>query len=182
MRHARLLFAATAAIVALSAPAATADPKQPTATGRGGAAASVDRLASQAAVGVMRRGGNAFDAAITAAGVLGVVEPYSCGIGGGGFMVIRTRRGRVVTLDSRERAPQAMQPNSFFDPVTGKPLAMDPARFSGLSVGVPGTPLAWSRALNHYGTFRLRRALRPGMRIATTGYVVDDTFFKFTDD
>jgi gamma-glutamyltranspeptidase / glutathione hydrolase len=165
------------------APAALSQARaRPTARGTGGAAATVDALATRAAIRALRHGGNAVDAAITAAGVLGVVEPYSCGIGGGGFMVIRTRKGRVVTFDSRERAPQAMQPNSFFDPVTGRPLAMDPARFSGLSVGVPGTPLAWSRALNHYGTFRLRRALRPGMRIATTGYVVDDTFFKFTDD
>src|SRR4051794_20523523 len=79
-----------------------------TARGTDGAAATVAPLATQAAIQALRSGGNAVDAAIAAAGVLGVVEPYSCGIGGGGFMVIRTAKGRVVTLDSRERSPRAM--------------------------------------------------------------------------
>ena len=78
----------------------------PTATGTGGAAASVDPLATNAAIDVLRRGGNAFDAAVAAASVLGVVEPYSCGIGGGGFMTLRDgRTGKITTLDSRETAP-----------------------------------------------------------------------------
>ena len=60
----------------------------------------------QAAVDVLRRGGNAVDAAVAAAGVLGVTEPFSCGIGGGGFMVIRTADGKVTTIDGREKAPR----------------------------------------------------------------------------
>src|SRR5215467_12932734 len=98
--------AAIAAVVAaLSAPVATAQERNPTADGRGGAAASVDPLATQAAVDVMAGGGNAFDAAVAAAAVLGVVEPYSCGIGGGGFMVFRDgETGKISTLDSREKA------------------------------------------------------------------------------
>ena len=62
----------------------------PTSIGTGGAAASVEKLATQAAVDILRRGGNAVDAAVAASAVLGVTEPFSCGIGGGGFMVVRT--------------------------------------------------------------------------------------------
>ena len=174
------LTAAGLTAVLGAAPAALGQGSTPTARGTGGAVATVDPLATRAAVRALRDGGNAIDAAVTAAAVLGVVEPYSCGIGGGGFMVIRTAKGRVVTIDSREKAPRAMRPDSFFE--NGKALTMDPARFSGLSAGVPGTPMAWARALERYGTFSLARALRPGIRVARRGYIVDTTFFKFTDD
>src|ERR687889_562523 len=86
-------------------PPAPTTTKVPTAVGSGGAAATVDLLATQAAVDMLRKGGNAVDAAVAAAGVLGVTEPFSAGIGGGGFMVIRTRHGRVTTIDGRETAP-----------------------------------------------------------------------------
>ena len=73
-----------------------------TSTGTGGAAASVETLATQAAIDALKRGGNAVDAAVTAAGVLGVAEPFSCGLGGGGFMVIyRASDGKVTTIDGR---------------------------------------------------------------------------------
>src|ERR687885_1846822 len=147
MRRFPLAAALAAALLTLSAagsaPAASPPAKQPTAIGTGGAAATVDPVATRAAIDVLRRGGNAIDAAVTAAAVLGVVEPYSCGIGGGGFMVIRTAKGKVMTIDGREKAPQAMRPDSFFE--NGKALAFEPARFSGLSAGVPGTPLTWAR-------------------------------------
>src|SRR4051812_4804392 len=113
----RMLLPVLAAAL-LAAPAAAhqsaAPTKQPTAVGAGGAAASVDQQATQAAVGVLRQGGNAVDAAVGAATVLGVVEPYSCGIGGGGFMTIYSTRDRKVhTIDSRETAPAAMKADSF---------------------------------------------------------------------
>ena len=96
--------------------------KQPTAVGSGGAAATVDLAGTQAAIRTLRRGGNAVDAAVAAAAVLGVTEPYSCGIGGGGFMVIRTAKGKVTTIDSREESPATMQPDSFWE--NGAPLAV----------------------------------------------------------
>src|SRR6187455_1905474 len=99
------------AALAGTATAATAPSGPPTATGTGGAAATVDTLATQAAVDTLRRGGNAVDAAVAAAGVLGVTEPFSCGIGGGGFMVLYRaghHHGKVITIDGRETAPAAM--------------------------------------------------------------------------
>src|SRR5215211_6698837 len=171
----RSLRIAVVLMALVSAPGtALAQDKQPTAIGEGGAAATVDPLATQAAMAALRDGGNAVDAAVAAAGVLGVTEPFSCGIGGGGFMVIRTRDGRITTIDSREESPAAMQPTSFFE--GGAALPFDEARWSGLSAGVPGTVDGWEHALRRYGTWSLGRALRAGIDTARDGFVVDQTF------
>ena len=183
----RKVFAPMLAAGALAVPAATASPatqpppdiaKVPTAVGTGGAAATVDTLATAAAVEALRQGANAVDAAVVAAGVLGVTEPYSCGIGGGGFMVIRTADGEVTTIDGRETAPQAMRPDSFWE--GGAPLPFNDARFSGLSAGVPGTVETWDEALRRFGTMSLRTALKPGIAVARNGFVIDQTFFDQT--
>jgi gamma-glutamyltranspeptidase/glutathione hydrolase len=175
------LLACAAAVGALAGAPAAHAAKQPTAFGTGGAAASVDTLATKAAIQVLRRGGNATDAAVAAAAVLGVVEPYSCGVGGGGFWVSYDRAARrVSTIDSREKAPAAMRPASFLDP-SGKPLAFDAARWSGLSAGVPGTVAAWEKALRRDGTMTLAQVLRPAIRVARRGFVVDPTFYEQTD-
>ena len=150
----------------------------PTAIGSGGAVATVETLASEAAVEALRGGANAVDAAVVAAAVLGVTEPFSCGIGGGGFMVIRTSDGSVTTIDHRETAPAAMRPDSFF--AGGVPLPFNDARYSGLSAGVPGTVRGWEEALNRFGTMSLEEALRPGIAVARDGFVVDETFFSQT--
>ena len=138
----------------------------------------MDLLATDAAIDVLRSGGNAVDAAVAAAGVLGVTEPFSAGIGGGGFMVIRTPRGHVTTVDSRETAPASMRPDSFFE--NGAPLPFAEARWSGLSAGIPGTVAGWERALDRYGSKPLRKLLEPGIEVARRGFVVDQTFFDQT--
>jgi len=148
-------------------------PKTATAEGRGGAAATVDPLATQTAIEVLRSGGNAVDAAVAAAGVLGVTEPFSCGIGGGGFMVVYdARRGKVDTIDSREAAPAELDEDDFAPYTTN----FQAARVSGLSVGVPGTVAGWELALERYGSRSLRTLLKPGERIAREGFVTDATF------
>jgi gamma-glutamyltranspeptidase/glutathione hydrolase len=95
-------------------------------------------------------------------------------------MVIRTPHGKVTTIDGREKAPRAMKPDSFWE--NGKPLDFNNARFSGISAGVPGTPLTWGRALGRYGTISLKRALRPGEKVATQGFQVDQTFYNQVND
>jgi gamma-glutamyltranspeptidase / glutathione hydrolase len=175
----RTLLGLIAAMIVLAVPTAVAaEPyehaTQPTAVGTGGAAATVDSVATTAATDVLRQGGNAVDAAVAAAAVLGVTEPFSCGIGGGGFMVIRTPDGEVTTIDSREKAPAAMRPTSFLE--NGTPLPFDDARYSGLSGGVPGTVAGWDRALRQYGSWSLRRALERGIDVAREGFVIDQTF------
>ena len=171
----RLACALVCAVVVALLPASAA--AAPTATGHGGAAATVDANATAAAMWALDHGGNAVDATVAAAAVLGVTEPFSCGIGGGGFMVISTpgKHGRVTTIDHREKAPAAMRPDSFFE--NGVPLAFDPARFSGISAGVPGTVAGWEEALDRYGKKKLRKLLEPAIAIAQDGFVVDQTFF-----
>ncbi len=175
----RLLIVVAVAIVLFDPQVALAkEQKQPTAVGSGGAAATVDLAGTQAAIETLRRGGNAVDAAVAAAGVLGVTEPFSCGIGGGGFMVIRTSKGKITTIDGREESPRRMRPDSFWE--NGAPLAFNEARYSGLSAGIPGTPATWEHALKRYGTWSLDRALQPGIRVASDGFKVDQTFVDQT--
>ena len=180
----RILPALLGVSAVLAAPVAAAGaPYQhtpnATAQGSGGAAATVDSVATGAARDVLRRGGNAVDAAVAAAAVLGVTEPYSSGIGGGGFMVIRRPNGKVTTIDSREKAPASMRPDSFIE--NGTPLAFNDARYSGLSAGVPGTPAGWAKALRKYGTWRFKQVLAPAIDVARKGFVVDPTFTAQTD-
>jgi gamma-glutamyltranspeptidase / glutathione hydrolase len=172
-----------AAPVAVAQPKPAEPPKAATATGTGGTAATVDATATRAATAALRRGANAVDAAIVAAAVLGVTEPYSCGIGGGGFMTVyRAATGRVTTIDSRETAPAAFRPTSLLDPTTGEPLDFDETVTSGLGVGVPGTVRGWEEALRRYGTWPLRRALRPAIGVAREGFPIDETFHAQTED
>ena len=178
----RLLLPVLAAAL-VAAPAAAHQPpapaKQPTAVGVGGGAATVDPQATQAAIDVLRRGGNAVDAAIAAAGVLGVVEPYSCGIGGGGFLTVYSARdGKVHTIDSRETAPAAMR-----RPVVRRAQELrDPARQRHERRRARARLYAWQKALHEYGTWPLRRALQPGIAAARRGFTVDQTFYNQTDE
>jgi gamma-glutamyltranspeptidase / glutathione hydrolase len=174
-----LLVALAAALALVAGIPAAADVGSgsgpPTSIGTGGAAATVERLATQAGIDTLRRGGNAIDAAVASAAVLGVTEPFSCGIGGGGFMVVRTAGGRVTTIDGRETAPAAMHPTSFWE--NGAPLPFNDARYSGLSVGVPGTVETWVDALEKFGTMSLAEVFAPAIHVARHGYVIDQVWF-----
>jgi len=152
--------------------------KDPVAIGTGGAVASVDPLATDAGLAILRSGGNAVDAAVAAAAVLGVTEPYSAGIGGGGFMVIYlAETGEVVTIDGREEAPSDPDFDEDVFLEDGVPIPFFPERVtSGLAVGVPGTFATWVDALERYGTITIAQALQPGRVVAQSGFVVDQTF------
>ena len=157
-------------------------PKQPAMTGSGGAVATVDRDASQVGIDVLRAGGNAADAAIATAAALGVTEPYSAGIGGGGFLVYYdARRRSVFTIDGRETAPASFTERTFLDG-NGAPLVFADVVSSGLSVGVPGTPALWDKAARQFGTRSLRDLLRPAEQLAADGFIVDATFAQQTKD
>ncbi|WP_328937249.1 gamma-glutamyltransferase [Streptomyces tauricus] len=149
--------------------------KVPVAVGYGGAVASVDADASAAGVEILRKGGNAVDAAVATAAALGVTEPYSSGIGGGGYFVYYDARSRTVhTIDGRETAPLTADSGLFLE--NGQPIPFADAVTSGLGVGTPGTPATWQTALDSWGSKRLGPLLKPAERLARDGFTVDDTF------
>jgi gamma-glutamyltranspeptidase / glutathione hydrolase len=150
-----------------------------TAVGSGGAAATVVPLATEAALSTLEEGGNAIDATIAAAGVLGVVQPYSAGIGGGGFMVIRTAAGELATIDSREEAPSGYTADVWVGE-DGTAIPFTERVVSGLGVGVPGTVAGWELALERFGSLPLGGLLQPGIELARYGFPIDETFASQT--
>jgi gamma-glutamyltranspeptidase/glutathione hydrolase len=180
-----LMVTALAGTLVTGSPAQAAPPvtKAPVAVGRGGAASTVDVDATRVAIDVLRHGGNAVDAAVAAAATLGVTEPFSSGLGGGGFLVFYNARTKTVhTIDGREAAPASMRVDEFINATTGQPYQFQEARVSGISVGVPGTPRTWQTALRKWGTISLRDALRPAIQVADRGFVVDQTFVNQIND
>ncbi|MEU4005051.1 gamma-glutamyltransferase [Streptomyces albidoflavus] len=163
------------------APERAAPGKSPVAVGHGGAVSSVDEDASAAGIEVLRRGGNAVDAAVATAAALGVTEPYSAGIGGGGYAVLYdARTGTVQTVDGRETAPRTAGPDLFLE--DGKPIPFAEAVTSGLGVGTPGTPATWRTLLDRWGSKPLGELLKPAERLARDGFTVDETFRAQTAD
>jgi len=157
-------------IVTLVLPSA-AWAKTPVATGTGGAVATISEPASKAALAILNQGGNAIDAAVAAAATLGVTDPFSCGIGGGGFMVIYLAKDkRVITIDHRETAPASFTPTVFQE--NGAPMTFETVRDSGMS----GTVRGWHEALDRYGSMSFKQVLAPAIAVATNGFVVNDNF------
>ncbi|MFJ8076631.1 gamma-glutamyltransferase [Streptomyces sp. NPDC096176] len=174
-------LAATVVTIGAAAPPAHHSPptsppaKSPVAVGHGGAVASVDPDASAAGIEVLRNGGNAVDAAVATAAALGVTEPYSAGIGGGGYFVHYDARTRAVhTIDGRETAPRSADASLFLE--NGRPIPFAEAMTSGLGVGTPGTPATWDAALDAWGSRPLGELLKPAERLAKHGFTVDETF------
>jgi gamma-glutamyltranspeptidase/glutathione hydrolase len=176
---AKALAGALILSIVLAPPLAFA--KTPVATGTGGAVATISEKASESAIAILNKGGNAIDAAVAAAATLGVTDPFSCGIGGGGFMVIYLAKDkRVITIDHRETAPASFSTAVFQE--NGKPVDFDTAVASGAAVGVPGTVRGWHEALQRYGTMSFKQVLAPAIDVATKGFPVSETFHKLTTE
>jgi gamma-glutamyltranspeptidase/glutathione hydrolase len=128
-------------------------------------------LATDAALEVFREGGNAVDAAVTAALTLGVVDGENSGIGGGCLILIRSADGRLTAIDGREMAPAAAHQDMYVR--EGKPLP-NASQTGPLASGVPGALAAYQMAIERCGTMKLPRLLSPGMKAAEQGFVVDE--------
>ncbi|HXQ20718.1 MAG TPA: gamma-glutamyltransferase [Candidatus Acidoferrales bacterium] len=132
--------------------------------------ASDQVLASQAGVDMLQRGGNAVDAAVATALAVGVVSPSSCGIGGGGFMLIYlARQHRALALDYREVAPAAASRDMF---VRDGQVVPELSQRGGLAVAVPGEVAGLTTALHRYGRLALATVLEPAIRYARDGFTV----------
>lgn len=154
--------------------------KVPEAIGTTAAVACVDPYASEVGLGILQAGGNAIDAAIAMAATLGVTEPFSSGLGGGGFLVYReAATGLVHTIDGRETAPMSYTETQFTDGA-GAELDFDTVVNSGLSIGVPGTPATWAVAAERFGTWDPSWLLQPAEQIAERGFVVDQNYHDQT--
>ncbi|MCA8836887.1 MAG: gamma-glutamyltransferase [Proteobacteria bacterium] len=137
-----------------------------------GAVATAHPLATEAGASVLRRGGNAFDAAVAITAALAVVEPYSSGLGGGGFYLLYERKsGRYVFLDARERAPLAAHRDMYLDD-NGR-VNTQASIDGALAAGIPGIPAALEHLSKLYGSLDLKTLLAPAQRLAADGFSVD---------
>jgi len=146
-----------------------------TATGHHGIAATVQPIATQAAVSALKRGGNAVDAAVAAALTLGVVDGHNSGIGGGCFMLIRLASGQVVAVDGRETAPAKADRDMFIREGKAAPLL---SQTGPLAAGVPGALAAYDYAVRHYGKRTLKEHLLEAAVIAERGFKIDGSYAR----
>lgn len=136
---------------------------------------SNNSLASEAGAEIMRRGGNAVDAAVATGFALAVTYPVAGNIGGGGFMVIRMTDGRVASIDYREVAPLASTRNMYLDSAGNR---TDRSLVGHLASGVPGAVAGMAEALAKYGTMPLRDVIQPALRLAGEGFLVDSSLWR----
>jgi gamma-glutamyltranspeptidase/glutathione hydrolase len=165
--HRALLVTAAACMIGafgLSVEAAAPPPLK----AKKAAVAADHPLASRAGVEVLKKGGNAVDAACAVAFALGVVNPAGSGIGGGGFMLVARPGKKTVALDFRERAPKSASRNMYIKAGVSKTAS----RLGGLAVGVPGEVAGCAEAVRRFGKLSLRQVVAPAVRLARGGFPV----------
>src|SRR4051812_14651168 len=142
--------------------------------GEHGVVSSVHGLASQAGVEIMKKGGNAVDAAVATGFALAVVFPYAGNLGGGGFMMVHLADGRDIAIDYREVAPAAASRDMYLD-AQGKLIQGAGGSLRGWRAsGVPGTGAGFALAFQKYGSGKVSWAdvIEPARRLAADGHVV----------
>jgi gamma-glutamyltranspeptidase / glutathione hydrolase len=144
------------------------------------AIASAHPLATAAGHEILKAGGNAFDAAVAVAAALAVVEPYSSGLGGGGFYLLhRARDGYQVMIDGRETAPAGVTQEQYVGR-DGKPVRGATTQ-GGSAAGIPGAPAALVHVAERYGVLPLEVLLAPAIRHAREGFAVDERYARMAD-
>ncbi|HEY2118773.1 MAG TPA: gamma-glutamyltransferase [Candidatus Acidoferrum sp.] len=150
-------------------------PREPV-RGAHGMVATDELLASQAGVEILKRGGNAIDAAVATAFALAVVEPAAGNIGGGGFMLVRLANGKTQFFDYREVAPGKATRDMYIKP-DGK-LDLEASVIGYRSVAVPGTVAGLAFALKTDGTMKLADVMQPAIRLAEQGFPITEKLVR----
>ncbi len=162
----------------LAACATTSTPEAPRALGEAMATAA-NPHAVEAAVEILQAGGSAVDAAIAAELVLGLVEPQSSGLGGGGFMLTYDAESeRISAYDGRERAPAGATPTMFLD-ARGEPMSFIDAQASGRSIGTPLLVPMLKLAHDDHGRLPWERLFEPAIRLAESGFAISPRLARF---
>jgi gamma-glutamyltranspeptidase / glutathione hydrolase len=142
---------------------------------RQAAIASAHPLATKAGEEILAAGGNAFDAAVAVTAALAVVEPYSSGIGGGGFWLLHREKDNFQTMiDGRERAPLNAHRDMYLD--ENGQLIKGASINGAISAGIPGVPAAMEHLAKKYGNLSLAESLKPAIRYAQNGFEVDEYY------
>lgn len=145
------------------------------ATGKVGVVSTSKYEASKIGREILMKGGNAIDAAVAAGFALGVAEPNSSGLGGGGFMVVRSAKtGETTFIDFRERAPRNSAPEMWKLDENGKVIGNQKVE-GGKAAGIPGEVAGLLYALENYGTMSREQVIRPAVNLAKNGFVVTPT-------
>ena len=141
--------------------------------------AAANPMAVDAGLEILAAGGNAADAAVAVQAMLGLVEPQSSGLGGGGFLLyFDAATSRITAFDGREVAPAAASPGMFLDE-KGEPLSYRDAVLSGHSTGVPGALAMLGAAHARHGALPWHRLLEPAIRAAESGFAVPQRLARF---
>ncbi|MFZ9241224.1 MAG: gamma-glutamyltransferase [Chitinophagaceae bacterium] len=140
-----------------------------TAEGKKGAVSSAHPLASLVGIEILKQGGNAFDAAIATQLALAVVYPGAGNIGGGGFLVAHTQKGKTITIDYREKAPAASSRNMYLDQQGNPQLEL--SQNGHLASGVPGT-VAGLFTSHQYAKLSFDKLIQPAIELAEKGFVL----------
>lgn len=137
-----------------------------------GMVASVDATATKVGVEILKKGGNAVDAAVAVGFALAVTHPQAGNLGGGGFMMLRTKDGNTTAIDFREMAPQKATKDMFLDAAGNADSKK--SLTSHLATGTPGTVAGFALSLQKYGTMPLNQVVQPAILLARDGFVVND--------
>ena len=164
----RLALIASATLLSLAAQAASVAPV----AAEHGMVVSAQHLATQVGVDVLKRGGNAIDAAVAVGYALAVVYPAAGNLGGGGFMTVQLADGRKTFLDFREKAPLAATANMYLN-AEGNVIE-GASTYGYLAVGIPGSVAGFEDARTKYGTMTRAKLIAPAIKLAQQGFVLQE--------